>query len=47
MVKVNSIKGKIILDSRGKETIEVFIEASGIKSKASVPSGTSRGSMRQ
>jgi len=43
-MKIEDIKVKKILDSRGEWTIEVEILSEGIKEKASVPSGKSKGS---
>ncbi|MBI5079540.1 phosphopyruvate hydratase [Candidatus Wolfebacteria bacterium] len=42
-MKIADINAKIILDSRRKETIEVGLRAADFLSKASVPSGKSRG----
>ncbi len=42
-MKIDNIKVKRILDSRGEETIEVILESEGIKEKASVPMGKSVG----
>ncbi len=43
-MKIKSIKGIEILDSRGNPTIQVTVELeSGLKAKASVPSGASTG----
>ena len=41
--KIESVKARIILDSRGEPTIEVEIQVLGMKVSASVPSGTSVG----
>jgi len=43
-MKIENIKVNKILDSRGEWTIEVEILSEGIKEKASVPSGKSKGS---
>jgi enolase len=43
-MKIEDIRVNKILDSRGEWTIEVEITSEGIKEKASVPSGKSRGS---
>jgi enolase len=43
-MKIEDIKVNKILDSRGEWTIEVEIISEGIKEKASVPSGKSKGS---
>ncbi|MFZ8847735.1 MAG: enolase C-terminal domain-like protein [Minisyncoccia bacterium] len=43
-MKIEDIKVNKILDSRGEWTIEVEIISDGIKEKASVPSGKSKGS---
>jgi GxxExxY protein len=43
-MKIEDIRVNKILDSRGEWTIEVEIISEGIKEKASVPSGKSRGS---
>jgi enolase len=43
-MKIGDIKVNKILDSRGEWTIEVEIISDGIKEKASVPSGKSKGS---
>ncbi|MEK7287019.1 MAG: phosphopyruvate hydratase [Elusimicrobiota bacterium] len=44
MVKIEKIKAREILDSRGNPTVEVEIQASGgIFARASVPSGASKG----
>jgi len=42
-MQIKSIKGEKILDSRGKETIKVFIESDFGRFSASCPSGTSKG----
>jgi enolase len=42
-MKIENIKVKRILDSRGEETIEVEISSEGIKERASVPIGKSLG----
>ena len=45
MTKIQNIKAREILDSRGNPTVEVELELSnGIKTQASVPSGASTGS---
>ncbi len=43
MPKISAAKGVIINDSRGEKTIEVAILSGDIETKASVPSGKSRG----
>ncbi len=43
-MKIENIQVNKILDSRGEWTIEVEVESEGIKEKASIPSGKSRGS---
>lgn len=43
-MKIDNIKVDKILDSRGEWTIEVKIESEGLKNKASIPSGKSKGS---
>lgn len=42
-MKISGINLKIILDSRGEETLEAEMEGEGIKVSASVPSGKSKG----
>jgi enolase len=42
-MKIEDIKVNKILDSRGEETIEVEILSEGLKEKASVPIGKSKG----
>lgn len=43
-MKIKSIKGREILDSRGNPTVEVEVQLeSGITGRASVPSGASTG----
>ncbi|MEK7482552.1 MAG: phosphopyruvate hydratase, partial [Patescibacteria group bacterium] len=41
--KIQSIKAKEILDSKGQPTVEVVLKAAGKSFKASVPSGVSQG----
>lgn len=43
-VRLTGIDGRIIFDSRGKETIEVLLNCAGYQVKAAVPSGKSKGS---
>ena len=43
-MKIKSIKGREILDSRGNPTVEVEVELEcGVVGRASVPSGASTG----
>ena len=44
MIKIENVKGRQILDSRGNPTVEVDIVLSnGLVGRASVPSGASTG----
>jgi enolase len=42
-MKISSVKGREILDSRGNPTVEVDVVAAGVLGRAAVPSGASTG----
>ena len=42
-MKISDVNLKIILDSRGKETLEAELKTDEFSSSASVPSGKSKG----
>jgi enolase len=44
MQRIDSIKARQILDSRGNPTIEVEVKTKNAEGRASAPSGASRGS---
>ena len=43
MPKITNVRAREILDSRGNPTLEVEVEADGVKGRAAVPSGASTG----